>query len=71
MDAYVRVDVFHRLMQMRIGEKIDLCLYTQDSLNPRKAYEILAFTVDTYVGITGVTVISESGNVVTLKREGS
>lgn len=70
MIAFIRVEVFHRLMQMKIGDKIDLCLYTPDHLNPRKQYEILEFIVDTFAGIIGITVISDSGNIVTLKKEG-
>lgn len=68
MTAYIRVEVFHTIMQMKVGEKIDLCLYTEDHLNSRKPYEILGFIGDMVVGITGIIVISDNGNIVTLER---
>jgi hypothetical protein len=68
MEAYVSAEQFHRMVHLKIGDKIDLCLYTEDMLNPRKAYEILEFIGNMNIGFTGIVVISENGNIVTLRR---
>lgn len=69
MEAHISIDKFQQLIRLQIGDKIDLCLFTPDSLNPRVQYEILAFVGDPGMGIQGITVISESGNIVTLRKE--